>query len=54
MSRRRRKGFRLAGGRSKKAGLSPGTLVHVGDKRVEDVHIRVVRYDAHGAEVLEP
>lgn len=54
MSRRGKKGSRLAGGRSKKAGLPPGTLVHVGDKRVEEVRIRVVRYDAHGAEVLEP
>jgi magnesium transporter len=31
---------------SKKAGLPPGTLVHVGEKKMEAVRIRVIDYDA--------
>jgi magnesium transporter len=31
--------------RSKKAGLAPGTLVHVGEKKVEKVRIRLIDYD---------
>jgi len=32
-------------GRSKKAGLPPGTLVHIGEKRPEAVHIAYLDYD---------
>ena len=45
-------GFKHAGifkhigrGSSKKTGQSPGTLTHVGEKRVEDVTISVIDYD---------
>lgn len=31
--------------RSKKAGLAPGTLMHVGEKKVEKVRIRLIDYD---------
>ncbi|MDY6972955.1 MAG: magnesium/cobalt transporter CorA [Thermodesulfobacteriota bacterium] len=31
--------------KSKKPGLSPGTLVHVGEKKVEQIKIRVIDYD---------
>jgi magnesium transporter len=31
--------------RSKKAGLPPGTLVHLGEKKVEKVHISYIDYD---------
>jgi magnesium transporter len=31
--------------RSRKAGLPPGTLVHVGEKKVEKVRIRLIDYD---------
>ena len=31
---------------SKKSGLSPGTLVHVGEKKVDEVRIRIIDYDA--------
>ncbi len=30
---------------SKKAGLSPGTLVHVGKKKIEKARIRIIDYD---------
>ncbi len=30
---------------SKKAGLAPGTLVHVGEKKVEETRIRIIDYD---------
>jgi magnesium transporter len=30
---------------SKKIGLSPGALVHVGNKKVEKVGIRIIDYD---------
>jgi magnesium transporter len=32
---------------SKKAGLSPGTLVHVGERKVDDVKITIMDYDEH-------
>lgn len=31
--------------RSKKAGLPPGTLVHIGDKRAEEIKITLIDYD---------
>ena len=31
---------------SKKAGSSPGTLVHVGEKRTDDIHFSLLHYDA--------
>lgn len=36
---------KLIGRRSKKAGLPPGSLVHVGEKKTEDVKITVIEYD---------
>ena len=33
-----------------KAGLSPGTLVHVGEKKIENVRIRVIDYDERNME----
>lgn len=33
-----------------KTGAAPGTLVHIGEKRVEQVRIDVIRYDADGLE----
>jgi magnesium transporter len=39
--------------RSKKAGLPPGTLVHVGERQVEQVRIRRIRYDEHHYEELD-
>ena len=33
---------------SRKVGLPPGTLVHVGEQRVDSVRIRIVEYDADG------
>jgi len=38
---------------SKKAGLPPGTLVHVGEKKSEEVRIRVIDYDADHIEEKE-
>lgn len=38
---------------SKKAGLSPGTIVHVGDKKAEKVRIQRVHYDEHMLEEEE-
>jgi len=35
---------------SKKAGLPPGTLVHVGEKRTEEVRITLIDYDADHVE----
>jgi len=34
--------------RSDKAGLSPGTLMYVGDKKVESSRITVIDYDESG------
>jgi len=31
--------------RSKKAGLSPGTLIHIGEKKAETLKITVMDYD---------
>ena len=36
---------RLIKKRSKKAGLSPGTLIHIGEKRAEKTRIRIIEYD---------
>jgi magnesium transporter len=36
---------RLIGRRSHKAGLPPGTLVHVGERKTETVKITILRYD---------
>jgi len=33
--------------RTKQAGLPPGTMVHVGERQVEQVRIRRIRYDEH-------
>ena len=38
---------------SKKAGLSPGTLVHVGEKKTDKARIRVIDYDADHIEEKE-
>ena len=38
---------------SKKAGLPPGTLVHVGEKKIEKTRIRVIDYDEAGLEERE-
>ncbi len=35
---------------SKKAGLPPGTLVHIGEKRTENVRISLIDYDVHNVE----
>jgi magnesium transporter len=35
--------------RSKKAGLSPGTLVHIGEKKIEKVRIFLIQYDGNQA-----
>ena len=37
--------FRFIKKRSKKAGLPPGTLVHIGEKKVERVKITIIDYD---------
>jgi magnesium transporter len=34
--------------RSEKAGMSPGTLMHVGEKKIEKTRITVIDYDAAG------
>ena len=36
--------------RSKKAGLPPGTLVHVGDRKVESVRVTYLDYDENTVE----
>ncbi len=38
---------------SKKAGQSPGTLVHIGEKKTEQVRIRVVTYDDQHIEEMD-
>lgn len=38
---------------SKKAGLSPGTLIHVGEKKSEKVRIRIIDYDEEKIEERE-
>ena len=38
---------------SKKAGLSPGTLLHVGERKVDDIKISIMDYDeAHLSEIV--
>jgi magnesium transporter len=39
---------------SKKSGLPPGSLVHVGEKKIEKTRIRVIDYDEAGIEEREP
>jgi magnesium transporter len=39
---------------SKKSGLPPGALVHVGEKKIEKTRIRVIDYDEDGIEEREP
>jgi magnesium transporter len=39
--------------RSGKAGLSPGTLIHIGEARTEPVRLRLVEYDQAGCEERE-
>ena len=39
--------------RSKKAGLPPGTMVHIGDKKVEKVKISLINYDENNFEEKE-
>ncbi len=41
---------KLAKPRSQKAGLPPGTLVHIGDKKVENVRITVMTYNESGCQ----
>ncbi|NWF57014.1 MAG: magnesium/cobalt transporter CorA [Syntrophaceae bacterium] len=38
---------------SKKAGLPPGTLVHIGEKKTEKTRVAVVEYDGHGFQEKE-
>jgi magnesium transporter len=38
---------------SKKAGMSPGTLVHVGEQRIEKARITVINYDQDRLEEME-
>ena len=45
--------FRLTKMGSKKAGLSPGTLIHVGEKKTEQVRLRVMDYDGEHLEERE-
>jgi len=53
MARRKRTSSSLFRKRAQKVGLPPGTLVHVGEKKTEKVVVRVVFYDAEGAELRE-
>lgn len=39
---------------SKTSGLPPGALVHVGEKKVENIRIRVIDYDEAGIDESEP
>jgi magnesium transporter len=39
---------------SKKGGLSPGTLVHIGKKKMEKVRIRLINYDEAQLQEKEP
>jgi magnesium transporter len=40
--------------RSAKRGMSPGTLVHVGERKVRSASIRVMEYDQNGMRELTP
>ena len=44
--------MKLVQKRSKKTGLPPGTLVHIGERRTEHVSFTVFRYSAAGCEEL--
>lgn len=46
--------MKLVQQRSKKTGLPPGTLVHIGERRTEKVTFTVFRYGAAGCEELQP
>ncbi len=46
--------MKLVQKRSKKTGLPPGTLVHIGERRHEKVTLHVFRYNAAGCEELTP
>lgn len=39
--------------RSKKSGLPPGTLVHIGERKTEEVKIAVIDYDEKGFQEME-
>ena len=46
--------MKLVQKRSKKTGLPPGTLVHIGERRPDKVTLHVFRYNAAGCEELQP
>jgi magnesium transporter len=46
--------MKLVQKRSKKTGLPPGTLVHIGERRPEKVTLHVFRYNAASCEELKP
>lgn len=46
--------MKLVQKRSKKTGLPPGTLVHIGERRTEQVTFTVFHYGAAGCEELQP
>ncbi len=39
--------------RSRKSGLPPGTLIHIGEKKTEDIRITVMNYDDSGLQETE-
>ena len=45
--------MRLIKKMSKKAGLAPGTMVHVGEKKIEKVRLRIIDYDEKSFEERE-
>src|SRR4029079_3015473 len=47
-------GMKLVQKRSKKTGLPPGTLVHIGERRPDKVTLHVFHYNAAGCEELQP
>ncbi|MDO8747299.1 MAG: CorA family divalent cation transporter, partial [Thermodesulfovibrionales bacterium] len=44
---------RLVKERSKKSGLPPGTLVHIGEKKSEETRITVINYDEEGFQEIK-
>lgn len=54
MARRKRISSSLFRKMAQRLGLPPGTPVHVGEKKTEKVVVRVVFYDAEGAELKWP
>ena len=46
--------MKLVQKRSRKSGLPPGTLVHIGERKSEHVSITTFRYSARGCEELQP